>query len=942
MFPKGVQVDVNKNKFVADLDPSAGPLMVGRDSSVTVRERIIARMIRIDQLMQKSKLEEDDLLEETNALEQVSTNFNKTKSHLTKAISKTKEIVQKFKLDDNVARQLSEINDKRSEAIQLASELSTTLNQNIEEYANIDSVKGLMKEIGGIQDLEGLKSTIDGVAKQLNEDGEEWQKNTLIMWGHKIGNAMRNEELNQISFLQTEKMHQLQSDLQKSPYSVLFKKSADTAGGLGLKESFGLRMRGSSYDLSQITKRQVNTSNAEDLLAGSMSNPLERAQASRALRKNKIVNKLTGKIVDPNSIIDEQLYLDSERAVLLAERARKTRPQAILERGMGGTFGRSMIDLEAMGPLAASYKHTEAGSYTSGDYTKTWSAGDSVLGSPEDYQNIKTDLLTSDSTRSEEQVENDVLGSIVNDMKFAAELEVEALRKNQESVDALTQEITNLPEKFARHNPRSIGLGAEMKDAFFGEGSAWREGFAAVQTESEQLYSTLAVNMPMAMKDGMVNALSLTLSKADDLRDKMKNIGINFLQMMQRAFMESAVSRVMGGIGQIFQLNAEGGMIHGGSGVRDDVPALLTGGEYVIKKSSVEKYGGNFLSKINSGSLSGYENGGAVSSRSRGPKIPQRESYEDESEYGNITRYRQTGVGRPIDSKLSGFARENDPSIKKYFRDQEKQFEEDLRTLEQVKDRKEAEDQARTDRRRAYQGAIIGILGGGLLAKGIDTLAGPMRGWGRKKKWDKSLREDGTAQSYGQTHWRDQQGLTFKQKQVRKQEIEFAGATRGANAALEKANSYNIDMRLSRPASTGGILRPGSDDFYWGSQYGEKRRRRAKGGPIPEDNKVPALLTGGEFVMNREAVDSYGSDFMARLNQGSLPGFAEGGPVGDVSPAGGAGGGEVSITVNISDAGTSENITTSGAESGKEFATKVKSAVLQVIADQKRVGGSLR
>ena len=40
---------------------------------------------------------------------------------------------------------------------------------------------------------------------------------------------------------------------------------------------------------------------------------------------------------------------------------------------------------------------------------------------------------------------------------------------------------------------------------------------------------------------------------------------------------------------------ARGGMVRGGSGMRDDVPAMLTGGEYVIRKSSVDKYGEGFL-----------------------------------------------------------------------------------------------------------------------------------------------------------------------------------------------------------------------------------------------------------------------------------------------------------------------------------------------------------
>jgi hypothetical protein len=62
----------------------------------------------------------------------------------------------------------------------------------------------------------------------------------------------------------------------------------------------------------------------------------------------------------------------------------------------------------------------------------------------------------------------------------------------------------------------------------------------------------------------------------------------------------------------LFQNKASGGMITGGSGTKDDVPAMLMGGEYVVKKKAVQKYGQEFLSAINNGTLSGYAKGGSV------------------------------------------------------------------------------------------------------------------------------------------------------------------------------------------------------------------------------------------------------------------------------------------------------------------------------------------
>jgi TP901 family phage tail tape measure protein len=51
-----------------------------------------------------------------------------------------------------------------------------------------------------------------------------------------------------------------------------------------------------------------------------------------------------------------------------------------------------------------------------------------------------------------------------------------------------------------------------------------------------------------------------------------------------------------------------------------------------------------------------------------------------------------------------------------------------------------------------------------------------------------------------------------------------------------------------------------------------------KGGMVPDT--VPAMLTPGEFVMNRESVAKHGIGFMKSLNQGNVPGFNKGGLVG--------------------------------------------------------------
>ena len=116
----------------------------------------------------------------------------------------------------------------------------------------------------------------------------------------------------------------------------------------------------------------------------------------------------------------------------------------------------------------------------------------------------------------------------------------------------------------------------------------------------------------------------------DTIGEALGQVAINFGQAILQEFQSRAIknatdalfgnsgggSSFIGGLGNtvknIFTKKNSGGMITGGSGVIDDVPAMLTGGEYVIKKSSVQKYGEGFLSQLNSGSIAGYNLGGSV------------------------------------------------------------------------------------------------------------------------------------------------------------------------------------------------------------------------------------------------------------------------------------------------------------------------------------------
>jgi hypothetical protein len=75
---------------------------------------------------------------------------------------------------------------------------------------------------------------------------------------------------------------------------------------------------------------------------------------------------------------------------------------------------------------------------------------------------------------------------------------------------------------------------------------------------------------------------------------------------------------------------ASGGYISGpGTATSDSIPAMLSDGEYVIKASSVDRFGKGFLDSINAGMLPGFriggmvmDGGGSSKPRSTSPKTP--------------------------------------------------------------------------------------------------------------------------------------------------------------------------------------------------------------------------------------------------------------------------------------------------------------------------------
>ena len=112
-------------------------------------------------------------------------------------------------------------------------------------------------------------------------------------------------------------------------------------------------------------------------------------------------------------------------------------------------------------------------------------------------------------------------------------------------------------------------------------------------------------------------------------------------------------------------------------------------------------------------------------------------------------------------------------------------------------------------------------------------------------------------------------------------------------------------------------------------------------------DEAPAMLTNGEYVINNRAVDKYGRGMIDKINSLTYSKLNSGTPpemerknssqsVGDVN---------INISLNIENNEVKSEVSDSSANKRKEdeeLAAKIKVAVKDVIAQEKRLGGVLR
>ena len=260
-----------------------------------------------------------------------------------------------------------------------------------------------------------------------------------------------------------------------------------------------------------------------------------------------------------------------------------------------------------------------------------------------------------------------------------------------------------------------------------GFGEVMEETFKYGPRDAAEEFEQGMADVALTVRDGLKDSIKSVITGAEDFKtaligvfdkllDKTLDTGLNM--MINSLF--SSFGNFAGSIGKNSQGGYiprgynQGGVVTGGSGVKDDVMTFMQGGEYVIKKSAAQKIGYSTLNSINS-----YASGGKA-----------RVSLAKDFLYTGDDPTRPTGGGFKVSRNLSSAAmfRDDDPQTGRMFgRQQTLTSYLEYRRAEQA--RRDAaiqrvKDQKKSRRNKAYISAAINIGMGAAMQARANTGSG--------------------------------------------------------------------------------------------------------------------------------------------------------------------------------------------------------------------------
>ena len=482
------------------------------------------------------------------------------------------------------------------------------------------------------------------------------------------------------------------------------------------------------------------------------------------------------------------------------------------------------------------------------------------------------------------------------------EREIEVLQKIfkvKKDLEEGTIDEAEATKKLLKLEKERLQVNDSLKATFQNE-------FIKKDAEIAKQFNEKFVGAARAFSTEITHGIVDAIAKGEKLKDVLLGAATNFLNTMAKAFMDRAVDDLVKGLssftGSIGKsaaaTGAEGGIVRGGSGSRDDVPALLMGGEYVMRKGAVKKYGLGFFETLNNGNMQGFANGGFIMPGLRGAGAISGKRdllrYAGQSSTAGKTDRIFSGANfasinlEPESMRLTNYGRATDVMGQKNKQAKEEALGLYFQQLDQEKSRKEQRAslaQARRDQKKAFWTSLgMAALSAGV-AFGAKKFKTSMKG--------RKVGGGGFADSKFMQGFRRGQSSTFG----------------------------NLGMKKS---ATGG---------YVGDAAGV--------------DTIPSMLSGGEFVMNAGATQRIGANNLQSLNAGGSMGGADERVIQRLDNIAENGRGETTINITVNSNGSEEGAPQGGGDTGgrdqdNDLAIKLKDAVREVISQEQRLGGMLR
>ena len=219
------------------------------------------------------------------------------------------------------------------------------------------------------------------------------------------------------------------------------------------------------------------------------------------------------------------------------------------------------------------------------------------------------------SLRSEDDItRQEALNAKFKEQEEVKQKLLEKHEKENKLIDDQQGKLDKLVEKEEEH-VKAIEDGAQARLKHLQNmqgpgamGRGFKKGIENMNEQVKYMDYELGQRIPENLANGLADAMGSAIDGTKKLDDALMDVAINFLQMIQQAFLQKAAYQIVGGIG---------GMFNNGGGVRNyskggSVPARVSDGEYVMNRQAVNKYGGSFMHNLNNGGVPKYHGGGSV------------------------------------------------------------------------------------------------------------------------------------------------------------------------------------------------------------------------------------------------------------------------------------------------------------------------------------------